>query len=173
MIFNKNADLSIETIFYIMMALFLVAILGYGINKIFFIDEQISERELIEIQSDLKDMITFCEDPLNVGNQKTFKASHKSFNSFCVLGNKFNTSDDSTFKDIHSESVFNDFEKIYEGGDNVILINTRFKLDGSGGYEPSLHQIVSSFNLKSVSDKSFCQYDYNNTGYVEFKLRCE
>lgn len=169
MVKNKKADMGVETIFYIFMAVIFVVIVGYGVNKLFFVSEQISEVELVKIEKDLKDAITYCDDPLNSGNQRSFNFDHKAFNGVCIFGDDFS----SWVKSLEGNWPKEDFESIEDGGDNIVLLQTFYVKDGSGEYVLNEGRVISSFSLMGVSDKSFCKVNKDNTEELLFEIRCE
>jgi hypothetical protein len=81
----KKTQISVQTIFYILMAIAFVAILIFGINKLFSTGETINERERIEIKNNLKDYFNFCQDPLNKGAKRTFQYNNPKFNTICIV----------------------------------------------------------------------------------------
>ena len=169
MVRNKNAELTINTIFYILMAIVFVTIVVYGINKMFFIESQMSDIELIKVEDKLEKAISYCDDPLNSGNKKVFSFDHKAFNSICILGDEYEEPSAS----IHSSFSVSEtsLEEVYNAGDNVVLLSTAFTRDGEN-YIMEDYQIISSLNIDTIGYDAFCKFDYNNSGELEFAVIC-
>lgn len=82
----KRAFVSIQVIFYIMMAFIFVGILIFGIGRIADLGGNISDQEELEIKRDIQEVFEFCEDPLNDYSKKTLEFSHNAFDIVCVIG---------------------------------------------------------------------------------------
>ena len=82
---TKKAALSTQTFFYIFMAIVFIAILFYGFQKIFDLQEQVPEQERIILKNDLHNALDYCSVPLNKGSVKTIKFTSSSFNTVCLI----------------------------------------------------------------------------------------
>ncbi len=86
---NKKAITTI-IFFFILMGVIFVWILIFGIQKLYFTYDTISETERVAVKKELKDALEYCNDPLNGGNIRTVKVDNAKFNSLCVIqANRF------------------------------------------------------------------------------------
>lgn len=159
----KKAEITIQTIFFIMMSVFMITIMIFGISKIFLVDEQLSEQDRIEIQEKIKNAISYCDDPLNRGNKKVFEFQNKLFNGVCIINNEVKNNE------VNMEYEY--LKEIYLDGDgnNIVLIKTLFQY---GENEPIEKEIISSFKVNKELSETKCWYDVENTGKVEMNIIC-
>lgn len=160
----KKSQIAVNTIFYILMVIFMIGIIVFGMQKLFFTKDLISEQERIEIQKDLTEALEYCYEPLNSKNLKYVEFRNKLFNGFCVLGDDFGSS---KHKNIEG------FKELYEAGDNVILLKTAFGINQTGGFEIQEFVIVDAFKVEVNIPETFCNFDYNNTGVAKLEIECK
>lgn len=125
---KKNANIGVQTFFYIMMIMFMIAIIIFGLSKLLSTKELISEQDLAFVKKEVETALTYCEDPLNRGGSKKFEIKHKSFNTIMVL-----TKDPQNLKSdgtpnigMRSLSTQEDLIKYLDAGENIILANSVF-----------------------------------------------
>ena len=164
---NKKAEIAINTIFYIMMGLFMVWILVFGFNKIFLVQDVLSDHERLSIKEEIKDAINYCEDPLNYGNMKIFEFKHDKFNSVCVLG------DDILDDDVYSDKK--EFKDIYSAGNNIILVKTKFEPDkmNNDKYIFEMYNIIDDFSIDYKIENTICWWDVENTNKIVMEISCK
>ena len=174
-----KGEISIQTIFFIFMVIIFVAIIGFGISKIFFVTKTLSDVEKQEILSDISNALEHCEDPLAKGDKKIINIKNKGFNSICL----FASGDDSSkFTQIFLDNniviptdlestFFSIADTVFESGENVMLFDISFYED-NGQYVLSEFDILDSFNVDYYGS-TFCDFDLQNTGSLSFELVCE
>jgi len=175
---GRKGELSIQTLFFILMAFIFVWIIVFGFQKLFLVQDHLTNQEQLEIKSQLKAAFEYCEDPLNRDNFKIFKIKGSKFNSVCLLPTdpdefiSFLTSDDFigvTFDQSIQSRLYNDVVNLIEGGDNVILFDTEFGKQGNlhvaKGYD-----LIDSFGVDATEE--FCAFDLNGEGVIEFRVQC-
>lgn len=169
----KKANISIQTIFYIMMSMVFVWIMIFGFQKIFLIQGELSKQERSEVINDLKDAFEYCDDPLNKGNFQIFEIKSSLFNGVCVLGKDFDSSEE-------QYGGNSDWVEIRSAGDDVILLNAEFTekmgVDEYGNpkkfYPMSHYAIIDSFYLNYDIKGIYCWFDKDNKGKVEIPIEC-
>lgn len=163
---NIRGEIAVNTIFYILMVVFMVGIILFGMQKLFFTQNIISEQERLEIQKDLIDALEYCEDPLNAGNIKYIEFRSKMFNSICILGDDFGSSP-SPCDDLE------DVDSLYDNGDNIVLLKTGFYKNSDNVYVMSDVLIIDSFSVDVDVAETFGFLDKENTGVVKLDIKCE
>lgn len=165
LVINKQANIGVQTIFYILMAFFMVWILVFGYQKLFIIQDYLSDSERLEITAKLQELYKYCDDPLNSKNVQYYKIKNKNFNGICLLGDDFMSS---------QYASYYGFSEVFDSGMNAVVINTNFRASVSGVFELVDYDIVDSFKLdvESISD-TFCNFDLNNTGSINLKIQCQ
>ena len=156
---GRNGQIAVNTIFYILMVVFMVAILVFGIQKLFFAKDVVSEQERLELQKELITAYEYCEDPLNSGNIKVFEFKTNLFNAIYLLGD-----------DIHTNPNYNndEFVALYEAGDNVVL--TKQNSFEAGNWDDMY--VVDSFAVEVTIDETFGNRDLDFDGTIEVKIVC-
>lgn len=155
---ENKANIGVQTIFYILMALLFVWLLIFGIQKIFFVEEKMSEQKRLEIKNELKDMLDACNDPLNKGKVMNGKFSHSSFNMMCFI----------------SEGEYRNMSQlggIYRGGDNVVLAKGT-KIQGGSSEELKVRGIKDSFSINYEFNETSCISPLNS-GDLEINIECK
>ena len=145
---NKKANISMNTIFYILMAIMFVWILFFGYNQITNTAQVISEKDRVEIQMKIKNTLEYCTDPLNRGSFSVVNVDNSRIGAVCLLDGS------NTF-----DGYIDDFGIIFDGGDNVAL------MDFSGN-------IVSSFSADYDIQEGMC-YFANSAGIVRIEINCD
>lgn len=162
---GRKANMAINTIFYIMMSLFMAGILVFGFNKMFLVQDVLSEQERIEVKADIVSALEYCADPLNSGNIKNIEVKHNLFNSMCVVSKGSDLRGFIDDEDLIAElsilrSSLNDNEY------KLVLMKTSFV---NGG--------LQSFNIVDDSDFEFskdeCFFDYENSGVINLQVSCD
>lgn len=126
-----KANIGVQTIFFILMSLFMVWIIVFGISQIFFVKDVLTESDRLEIQDQIKELVNYCNDPLNRGNKYKVEVKHEEINTVCFISDGI---------DLNT-----DLGTIYDGGDNVVLLDVT-----SGDYNDVLnsnYDIVDSFKI--------------------------
>lgn len=155
----RKGNISIQVVFYIMMMFLMIAIIVFGIQKLFLVQETLSQTERLELENKMQEAFEYCEDPLNKGNVKVYRFDNPRFNSVCMLVEGSEATED--------DSLNAELEVIREAGDNIVLLSTVF----SNG-EIMDYQIVDSFYAEMSIAESSCQFDSENQGYVDYRISC-
>ena len=161
---TNKTQIAVNSIFYILMILFMVGIIVFGMQKLFFTKDIVSEQERLNLQKKIKDTLEYCEDPLNKGNMKNFEIKTNLYNSICILGEDFETS---TYTNLEY------LLELYDGGDNIILIKTSFYKDSDGNDQLSDFTIIDSFYAEIDIPQSNCTFDKKNTGIIQMNIECK
>lgn len=172
--FNKKG-FETNVIFFILMAIIFVGILIFGFNKIFFLKEQISEQERIEIKIKLKNLFEFCDEPLNRGSFKKEKIKSDLFNGIYLLG------DDLLNPNFDMSNFPQELKTIKETGDNIVLFKSKFKTENDKIIFIDFN-IIDSFKIEN--DFSFVNFfldgdpnsqikDTKNDGIIFLEIMCE
>lgn len=180
---SKKGDLGVQTVFFIMMAIFMMAIIVFGFSKIFFVNETLSEMEALDIKKEIESAYIHCEDPLAKGDKKTVKFKSNVFNSVCVASGEvdnedfMNVLDDNNIGyDLNDAQfllgVLEDLNNILVGGHNVILFNSKFAKNSDESYILKEFTIVDSFKADLASDRVSCDFDLEGDGVFEMTLIC-
>ena len=159
---NKKA-MEVQSIFYILMSLIMIAIIMFGLKQVTSVSEQLSDTERVEIQNELKKKFESCEDPLNRGNIEFIELEDQKFNAICFLGSDYETSSE-------LQNALNEYDEIVaigSTGDNVILLKTEFVESTT-----TKNQIISSFKIQA-DVSSFCKFPTKDTSDFNFELKCE
>ena len=166
MILSKKS-VTMSIVFYVLMSIIFTGILIYGTSKIFFIEEQIDIQENFELKEDLKKIFTFCEDPLNKGNIKTFEFK-TDLNLIVKTNKKELEKSDFEKHNILIENL-DEINLILETEKNNILIRANIK-KGNDFYNIVNYQILGSF--KTTNYKTDIIFDFENSGYKDFRVEC-
>lgn len=161
----KKAELAIQAIFYVLMGMVFIAILIFGFNKLFLVQDELDRQDLLEIKNDLETAFEYCEDPLNKGNFKTFEFNNKQFNSVCII-------DEDILDPTSQYGSIEEFKIIYEAGENVVLLSSNLVLKQDGTFELLETNIIDSFSAEISYGQTGCfNYD-NNKRKLEVKVSC-
>lgn len=163
---NKKA-MAVQTVFYIFMSIIMLAIMVYGINKIFLIQDQISESERLEIQTQLKKTLEHCKEPLNKGSSQIIKLNNQKFNSICLIGNDITNTNNKIQQELNPEQ-YAEIQVIANTNDNVILLKTKT-------YENTIQEtnIISTFSVSNEILESHCYINKENSKNLYFKYICK
>lgn len=162
----KKGEMSVNTIFYILMVIIMVGILIFGYQRIFETQKTISKVDLLGIKDYLEKNFEECSDPLNRGNLKTFEIKHDAFNSICIIKKGDDLSLLSSNSDLVDElDIFED--SLDENEAICVLIDTDF---GSSGTLEEFN-IIDKFELDY--DRSECFFDFANKGLLTIQLKCD
>lgn len=173
---NKNkqtyqikAEISIQTIFFILMSILIIVIIIYGINKIFLVNDTLTEQDRISVQKEITKAITYCDDPLNKGNIKTFTFENSYFDGIWILGNDIENLKDS----IENKD---ELKLIFDSGDNIVLfktINSEYPdINNDNIYDIYSINIISSFKLDQSFEKTKYWFDFNKNGIFNIEVKC-
>lgn len=163
MVKMKKAEIGIEALFYVLMAIIFVWILIFGFQKIFFVQEQLSEQERIEIKFDLRDALNECDDPLNKGNVQNLEIVSKNFNSVCVLGSDLEMSE---------YNIYSDLVDVRDSGDNVALVRFDFIKNAEGNYYIDDYSVMDKLRVDFEIGETFCWNDYDD-GIIKVSIECD
>lgn len=162
----RKKGLNYNVIFFVLMGFFFVFLLFFSLNKIFFLQEEISEQDLQFLKIELEKSFETCTDPLRRESSRIINLENKEFNSVCILRENY--------LDTVSVGEPLEWETIKEGGDNVVLMKTTFADSTLIDYT-----IVGSLKLNielpagpSGSSNHICWYDLENTGDVYIEIVC-
>jgi len=156
---NQKAELTIQSIFFIMMIIFLIWIVQFGISKMFFAEDTISEQERIELKNYLIKSYSFCDDSLNKGTFKNIEIKNNRVNVLCEL-------DKSILDTTNDYNQFLELITLYENGENTVLING----DIINGEINSI-TVLDAFNSKINFSETNCFIKENNKR-LEIKIQC-
>lgn len=162
---DKRGEMGVETFFYILMSIVFIWILFFGYQKIFMVQDQISEQDRIEVLNGLKDSFEYCEDPLNRGNVKVVEINGGKYNSLCVIDKNFNFTWDGLNISIVRDDMKSIRDTLAEQERVLVLMDTVFV-----GNELKRFNIVSSFKIDSGDN--FCSFDVENTGSLKARIEC-
>ena len=152
--YNKKAQISTQTVFFVLMMFLMIAILIYGINKIYFVNETLLEQERLEVKKGLEETLNFCDDPLNKGANKNYDFSNQnSFNVVCIIPAGSNL--DSLNLD---SSLKEEIEILSSTGENIFLIKSEINED-NGNLELVDSQIIDSLKIETEFDSSSCSFE--------------
>lgn len=180
---SKRAELSVQTVFFVMMSIFMIAIIVFGFSKIFFVSKTLSEMDALDIKKEVESAFKHCEDPLAKGDKKTVKFKSDVFNSVCIASGEVSEED---FLNVMYDQgisydlddyqlligVLNDVNSVFAGGHNVILFESSFAKNSGNNYILKDFTIVDSFRADFATDKVFCDFDLEGTGVFEMTLTC-
>lgn len=159
----KKGGIEINSLFYILMIIIFVLLLVFGFKKIFIVNDILSQQEEYEIKKNLKETYEYCNDPLNKGNYRNFEIINQKFNALCILGDNFYET---------KYSKYEDFIQIFEGGDNLILIQTDLRIDGEN-YILHNYNIMDSIKIDiGKISSTFCNFDKDNSGKLLVEIKC-
>jgi len=162
---NNKGDITVQTIFYILMTIVFVGILIFGFQKLFDVEKTLSEQERIEIKQYIKTSFDYCEDPLNKGNFKTFEIKNNLFNTICILGEDIKDSGNQYNK-------YEDFVKLYEAEQNVVMFDTSYK-KSVDEIEFVDYMIIDSMRIDSKLAQTKCYMRDDQRNLIEVKISCE
>lgn len=164
---SKKA-ITMQVLSMIMMSIFMVAIIIFGLNKLLDVQDSLSQEESLEIQREVTESLEYCENPLNSGGETTFEIEKDPINFVCVLG-------DSHGEYSSVDQLANQLADINETGDNVVLLSAGLNRD-SGEYTIDSSQevnIIDSFSAEyGELSETICWND-ENTGTIEASVVCE
>ncbi len=160
----KNAQISVQTFFMILMGICFVWILIFGYKQITNINDQISEQDRVLITNDIKKALEYCSDPLNKGTEKAVTIIHKDINGICYINSS---------KTLPNEIIsFNsEILPIIEANHNIILLNNKYSLN-SGVYLIDELQIIGSTFVESEIIDSNCWFANKNENKVIVEFKC-
>ena len=156
---NKRAN-AINTLFFILMGLMFIGIIYFGMSKIFFLEDEISEQEMQLLKLDIEKAITYCEDPLNKGSNRKLDVTSNKFNLVCLL-------DEDIVRKFGSNS---DVDIIYSGGDNVILLSGFYLSEDDFTYQN--YNLISSFKIDFLKQPEGKCWFENQNNILEMELMC-
>ena len=161
---SKKGDITMETVFFILMGMVFAGLLIFGFNKIFFIQETMSEQEKQSIRIDIENAFEKCLDPLNRGSVHYEKIQHESFNAICLLGD-----DASSLLEKNKYGLNkNETKLLYSSDFNGILIKSDYFKDGKL-VNP---QIIEQLKLGNSFDTTTCYFYDKTKGGIELKIKC-
>ena len=159
---EKKTNISMQTFFFILMGLFMIWIIVFGIHKIFFVQNTLSEQNRILLQNQLKRDFAYCDDPINKGSYREIdiRKYHNIFNGVCFLGDhKLDSSK-------YGSNFVSETNKIKNAGDDVVLIKAPILkqiVDGNSVYKiinGNDINIISAFNVSFGGlNNSFCVFE--------------
>jgi hypothetical protein len=160
----KKAAINTQVVFFILMSIFMVGIILFGIQKLTDVEELLSEEEELELQKNIQEDFAFCENPLNRDAFKKIQIESSTFNSVCVYSG---SSYDSSYGELASQ-----LELLGEGGENIALVQIFFIEHEDGTRSISSYDIRGSFFAEHTFETSRCFTDFENEGVVTINLTC-
>jgi len=175
--YNKNrkkANISIQTFFFIMMSIFMIGIIIFGLEKIFFVQDTLTEQDRVLIQKQIKDVVEYCQDPLNKGTIKTVVLENNLFNSVCFfnkttdIDNIISTAglDTSTTIDLTNEinTLQDTLNNSFYG---AVFIKTTISNSG----KLLDYNVIDFIQIDTIIEQS-CEFDKKNRGNLNLKIKC-
>lgn len=159
---NNKKAVAINTLFFILMGIMFVGIIYFGLDKMFMIQDELSEQEMQLLKNDIGDAMTFCDNPLNRGSVRIVDVSSNKFNVICFLGTEYGPGDEIYDTDLYT---------IFQGGDNVVIIEG---LVNGGVFDMSQNfMILNSFrvDLQALPEESGCYVGEDQRNF-QISLQC-
>ncbi len=151
---NKKA-LSTQALFFFFMAAIFVYLLIFGFQKIFFVQEELSDQDRRELISKLEDAFSLCSDPLNKGNIQRIEVKNNKIGGVCILGN---SPPDTIVEGIENS----EFEELYSTGHNLVFLR---KTQG--------YIIVDTSEIKDISvSKTSCSLNEEDKESFFIEIEC-
>lgn len=154
-----------NVIVMILMMIFMIGIIIFGWSNADVLLDTISESDLVEARNDVRDIVEFCNDPMNKGSRKIKEITHSNVDMICFLS-KDNLSE---FNSMGS-SVKNQVKSINTTGDNVIF--GKVKKRGSSGSVTDF-TVVDSFEMEGMKRDSSKCYEKGNDNKLVIKMSCD
>lgn len=165
---RKKAEIGIEALFYVFMAIIFVWILIFGFQKIFFVQEQLSEQDRIEIIKGIKESIEYCDDPLNADNVKVIEFNNIFFNSMCLIDSNFDFGElDIRYSNNDFVDDINIIKDNIGSKSNIILLKTSFVDDNL----LDKYVIIDSEEVET-NVLPFCNFDFEEKGEFKVEIIC-
>lgn len=152
---NKKAELSIQILFFILMAILMVSIIVFGITKLLFVEETLDKTQLYSLENSLKETLEYCDEPINRGTKKISTLEANGFSKVCLLPDTFSFNN-SDFSFLQQDEI----DILFTSGENVILLDED-------------NQVISSFaiSLYSGVSQTLCFKEENSKISVELECR--
>lgn len=153
----RKKAIATTTFFYIFMSFIFVAMVLFGLQRLFLLQDQLSEQERLEIRDTLESAHKYCSDPLNRGSERLLEFSHSKFNAYCIVN-------DANALEKEFGINLSVFEQTNE---NAVLLEVRRIEDGKA----QEYSIVDSFQVDS--SQNHCYFDQSGKERkVEIQLSC-
>ena len=149
------------------MLIVMVWIIYFGFSKLFLVQDTLSAQEEIEIKNKIEEEFSYCSNPLNKGDFKTFELKHSSFNSFCILGKGFSTP--SGFSNSEFDFELEALKSTIEDKSLGIFLKTNYDKSSNSILE---FDIVTATEIGKENLDLKCFFDENNDGKVEIEIKC-
>ena len=148
---NKNSEISIQVLFAILMVIFFVGIVFFGITKIIYVEDVIGEGEIRQIEKEILEVVErYCGNSLNRGSLKNIKIPTKNkFDTICILGEEFNGISD---LDVNLK------KQLYDSDVRVVLLKE----------EAVVGKVESSFEIANT----FCFSENLGEGIIHLPIYC-
>jgi len=161
---NKKGNIGVNTVFFIMMGMLFVVIIGFGINKLFFVQDTMSEQDRILFKNELTNELDRCIDPLNSGNVFYKSFNNKQFNILCQIGGEM----DEYLSNYNLPT--DDINTIYNSGagENVILIKASIGKDNI----TQNAQIIDKLTLERKFKETTCFFYSEKTRKLTVEIKC-
>lgn len=145
----------------ILMSIFMVGIIIFGLNKLLVVEETISAQESLEAQEKIRENFEYCDNPLNANSVINFEIDIDNVNAVCILGD-----------DMGVLSQFEELNQIKDAGDNVILLNAFFEETSSQTYQFNSIQVLDSFSINYKKLETTRCFTDENTNTLRVSLTC-
>ena len=160
---DKKAVIS-QAVFMIFTIFVILFIIIYALNEFANIQNEISNRELIEIRETINREALFCDRSSTRGGLTNFEIKSNSFNAFCILGlEDLGFSEISGYVDINSTNH------------NVILLDTQLSQREDSGFNiiTNSANIIGSFSIdiQEPISETMCWTDQNQ-GIIKVSFIC-
>ena len=171
----KRTQISVQTIFYIFMAIIFVALLFFGYQKITALGEVISEQERLEIIKKLEDAFGYCDDPLNQGGGRRLEIPSTNFNYICIFDGKLPNSTSSNpepYSQIggYNRDLYNEVLLLNSTGHNVGLF--KLGITSGGALDTDDFRTIDSFYVDSDENFGACFSEIDGSGSIIIDFRC-
>ena len=164
----KKTQISVQTIFYIFMAIIFVALLFFGYQKITAVSEVISEQERLEIIKELEDAFGYCDDPLNQGGGRRLEIPSTNFNYICIFDGKL--PDNLNHIGGKDSALYKEISLLNETGHNVGLF--KLGIASGGALDTNDFRTIDSFYVDSDENFGACFGEIDGSGSIIIDFRC-
>lgn len=157
----SKRGLTSTVLMMILMSIFMVGIIIFGLNKLLVVEETISAQESLEAQEKIRENFEYCDNPLNAQSITNFEIDIEGVNAVCILGD-----------DLGVLSEFDELIQIKEGGDNIVLLNAFFEETPSQTYQYNSIQVLDSFSVNYKDLETTLCFTDENTNTLRVSLSC-
>lgn len=172
----KNANIGVQTFFYIFMSLIMIWIIYFGYKNIVLVDNEISNQDKMLIEQKLESAVMFCKNPINKGSSKFYEFDNKKFNSICIINS-------STIPIMFSSPIYSGSDDDIELIKNSLNHNKSMIVLLDASYTSTTpHDVLNDYIIVSTIEvdigfNSYCNFDgadssHNGYGKPGIKIVC-